>query len=99
MNRNAFDYDQSDVAERYDRARKLDERMLGLWMQTITSRVLPANVASIIDVGCGTGRFTGPLASAYKATVIGVDQSHKMLLTCPPGGHVSSILRDWSTPI
>src|SRR5690242_16995930 len=86
MNRGAFDYDQSDVSQRYDRARKLDGRMLALWMQTITSRVLPANVASIIDIGCGTGRFTEPLSRAYKATVIGVDPSHKMLLACPPGG-------------
>ena len=86
MSADSFDYDQSDVSQRYDRARRLDGRMLGLWMQTITNRISPAGVVRILDVGCGTGRFTEPLARAYEATVVGVDPSHKMLLACPSGG-------------
>jgi SAM-dependent methyltransferase len=32
-----------------------------------------------LDVGCGTGRFTDPLAERFQASVIGIDPSKKML--------------------
>jgi ubiquinone/menaquinone biosynthesis C-methylase UbiE len=75
-----FDYDRSDVSERYRRARGLDERMLGLWMDALTSRVPASSVNRLLDAGCGTGRFATPLARAYCVPVIGLDPSHKMLL-------------------
>ena len=84
-----FDYDRSDVSERYRRARGLDERMLGLWMDALTSRVATSGVKRVLDAGCGTGRFAAPLARTYGAPVIGLDPSHKMLLEAgkSPGVH------------
>jgi ubiquinone/menaquinone biosynthesis C-methylase UbiE len=74
-----FDYDRSDVSGRYRRARGLDERMLALWMETVTSRVPAAGVKRVLDAGCGTGRFAAPLALAYGVATIGLDPSQKML--------------------
>jgi SAM-dependent methyltransferase len=34
---------------------------------------------TILDLGCGTGRFAGALAGRFSATVVGVDPSAKML--------------------
>lgn len=74
-----FDYDRSDVSGRYRLARGLDERMLALWMDALTSRIPATGVRRVLDAGCGTGRFAVPLASAYGAPVIGLDPSQKML--------------------
>ena len=79
MNEPRFDYDRSDVSERYRRARGLDQRMLGLWMDLLTSRVPAAGVKRLLDAGCGTGRFAAPLARAYGVGTIGLDPSQKML--------------------
>ena len=40
----------------------------------------PNEVKSVVDVGCGTGRFTGILAERYpEAQVLGLDSSENML--------------------
>ncbi|HEY2892263.1 MAG TPA: class I SAM-dependent methyltransferase, partial [Dongiaceae bacterium] len=79
MNEPRFDYDRSDVSGRYRRARSLDERILGLWMDTLISRVPACAVKCVLDAGCGTGRFAVPLAGTYGAPTIGLDPSQKML--------------------
>jgi len=36
-------------------------------------------IRRVLDLGCGTGRFTGLLADLYGTAVIGVEPSHGML--------------------
>src|SRR5438128_644639 len=36
-------------------------------------------IRRVVDLGCGTGRFTGLLADLYGTSVVGVEPSHKML--------------------
>lgn len=48
------------------------------WLDEIGAH-LPAGVARILDLGCGTGRFTAPLAARFAARVCGLDLSAKML--------------------
>jgi predicted RNA methylase len=36
---------------------------------------------SVLDLGCGTGRFAEPLAQYFSARIIGIDPSIKMLTT------------------
>ena len=72
-------YDETDIAQKYDSARRMPEGALRLWLDTLV-RYIPANdIRMIVDVGCGTGRFSAGLADAFKADVIGVDPSETML--------------------
>jgi len=77
MNRQ-FDFDRGDIAARYDRGRSLPVETVAQWLDEIGAH-LPAGVARILDLGCGTGRFTAPLAARFAARVCGLDLSAKML--------------------
>jgi ubiquinone/menaquinone biosynthesis C-methylase UbiE len=48
-------------------------------MNVVSSHVESRSVNSILDLGCGTGRFTESLSARFDAEVIGVDPSTKML--------------------
>lgn len=50
-----------------------------LWLDAIAQHIHPADINTIVDVGCGTGRFSVALADKFHAQVIGVDPSHTML--------------------
>ena len=51
-----------------------------MWRQAIASMLPPAlEIRRVVDLGCGTGRFTGLLADLYGTSVVGVEPSHKML--------------------
>lgn len=73
-----MDYDQTSMPETYDRGRKQPDGVLEMWLDRIEAAVA-RKVSSIIDLGCGTGRFTEPLAKRFNAATIGVDPSSKML--------------------
>ena len=74
-----MDYDTTDIAASYDRGRSHGRAHLDLWMNAVSSHVKHELIASILDLGCGTGRFAEALADRFDADVIGVDPSHKML--------------------
>ena len=74
-----MDYDSTDIAVVYDRGRDHGPELLQLWMNTVSSYVEKQKVETILDLGCGTGRFTEALAAHFDAKVIGVDPSTKML--------------------
>jgi ubiquinone/menaquinone biosynthesis C-methylase UbiE len=48
-------------------------------MGVIESSVDGASISTILDLGCGTGRFSEGLASRFGACVVGIDPSEKML--------------------
>ncbi len=73
-----MDYDRTNAHLCYDASRKLSSDVLALWLDRIAQHV-PSRLGSIIDLGCGTGRFSGALADRFSATVYGVDPSHRML--------------------
>jgi ubiquinone/menaquinone biosynthesis C-methylase UbiE len=74
-----MDYDTTDIASTYDRGRSLGAEVLDLWMTTIASYVEANHLNRILDLGCGTGRFSEALARRFDAEVIGIDPSTKML--------------------
>jgi ubiquinone/menaquinone biosynthesis C-methylase UbiE len=74
-----MDYDLTDIPEGYDRGRDHGAAFLRLWMDVIAAQLEGRTVTRILDLGCGTGRFTAPLATAFGVEVIGVDPSKKML--------------------
>ena len=50
-----------------------------LWLDAIARYAPAEEIRTIVDVGCGTGRFSAPLADEFDAQVIGVDPSPAML--------------------
>ena len=74
-----MDYDQTEIPSSYDAARGYDPATLAIWLSHITAHVPTETVSSVLDLGCGTGRFSTALANQYDASVIGVDPSEKML--------------------
>jgi ubiquinone/menaquinone biosynthesis C-methylase UbiE len=74
-----MDYDQTDIPAVYDRGRDHGPEVRDLWMTTIASYLEQSPVARIVDLGCGTGRFTGGLSARFNVAVIGIDPSKKML--------------------
>jgi len=74
-----MDYDATDIASTYDRGRDHGPEFLELWMNVVASHVKDQRVETILDLGCGTGRFTEALAIRFDADVIGIDPSSKML--------------------
>jgi ubiquinone/menaquinone biosynthesis C-methylase UbiE len=74
-----MDYDLTHIPAGYDRGRDHGPEFLGLWMTTIERHLHALNVRRILDLGCGTGRFSEALAIHFGAEVIGIDPSVKML--------------------
>ena len=74
-----MDYDLTDIPAGYDLGREHGPEFLDLWMNNIESHLDDRRITDILDLGCGTGRFSEGLAAKFKATVIGIDPSKKML--------------------
>jgi SAM-dependent methyltransferase len=64
----------------YDAGRGYSPKVLGLWLDAI-ARVAGETrpLLDVLDLGCGTGRFAGPLAEHFAASVVAMDPSEKML--------------------
>ncbi len=74
-----MDYDATEIAATYDRGRDHGPEFLDLWMNVVSAHVKGQRTVRVLDLGCGTGRFTEALATRFDAQVIGVDPSKKML--------------------
>ena len=72
-------FDKTNIHSVYNVSRNLSTETLNLWMDTIASQLNTENINSIIDLGCGTGRFTKALSDKFNCKVTGVDPSVKML--------------------
>jgi ubiquinone/menaquinone biosynthesis C-methylase UbiE len=74
-----MDYDATDIASTYDLGRDHGPEFLNLWMNVVAGHVHDRRIKTILDLGCGTGRFTEALRARFDADVIGLDPSEKML--------------------
>jgi ubiquinone/menaquinone biosynthesis C-methylase UbiE len=74
-----MDYDRSDIPTVYDEARTLTPQGLRLWLDLLSAHIDRGTIPLILDLGCGTGRFSEPLAVHLGARVIAIDPSQKML--------------------
>jgi ubiquinone/menaquinone biosynthesis C-methylase UbiE len=73
-----MNYDQTTIATTYDAARGHTRAVMRQWLDLLAAHV-PFAPKLIVDVGCGTGRFSEPLADRFAAKVIGIDPSERML--------------------
>ena len=74
-----MDYDTTDIPVAYDRGRDHGPEVLHLWMNVVSSYVEKLRINAVLDLGCGTGRFSESLAAHFDAEVVGIDPSKKML--------------------
>lgn len=74
-----MDYDSTDIPKGYDRGRDHGPEVLELWMNFVASCSGNQPLNTILDLACGTGRFSESLAAHFDAEVVGIDPSKKML--------------------
>jgi ubiquinone/menaquinone biosynthesis C-methylase UbiE len=72
--------DYSKIAKVYDDARPLSEKNITMWINLVAEKINREDNISLLDLGCGTGRFTIPFASQLGYTVTGTDASEDMIL-------------------
>ena len=75
----SVDYDQTDIAQYYDRARTLTPEAMTTSLDAMMDVIAPERVRVILDIGCGMGRFAVPLHTRFGARVVGLDPSRHML--------------------
>jgi cyclopropane fatty-acyl-phospholipid synthase-like methyltransferase len=66
-----MDYDKTEIAKTYKQGRDYGPEFLQHWMEVVASHVDTQNVRSVLDLGCGTGRFSEGLATRLDADVVG----------------------------
>ena len=74
-----MDYDATEIPRVYDKGRDHGPQLLDLWMNAVASHIENTSIHTILDLGCGTGRFSEALAARFNSDVIGIDPSKKML--------------------
>ncbi len=74
-----MDYDKGNIPASYDAGRGYSPAMLAMWLDRISRCAPRGGVSTILDLGCGTGRYSGALAEHFDAQVIAIDRSAKML--------------------
>ena len=74
-----MDYDLSGIATTYDVARALTPARRRHWQRLLSTHVDRTAISLVMDLGCGTGRFSEMLAAEFDARVIGLDPSEKMI--------------------
>lgn len=74
-----MDYDTTKMPEAYDAGRGYSPEVLQKWLDLISTHVPVNTVSNILDLGCGTGRYTQALAQHFDAQTVGIDPSEKML--------------------
>jgi ubiquinone/menaquinone biosynthesis C-methylase UbiE len=74
-----MDYDKSDIATTYDEARALTPEGLRQWQRLLSTHFDRSAISLVVDIGCGTGRFSELLESHFAGAVIGIDPSQKMV--------------------
>ncbi len=71
--------DYSEIAEVYDQARPGDSPHLEWWFKKLAEVGQLGPGRRLVDLGCGTGRWTIPLAERTDCEAVGLDNSAEML--------------------
>lgn len=71
--------DYRRIASFYDRGRTISDQNIDLWLDLIKEFSQVSSGATALDLGCGTGRFTIPMAMRLGFNVTGADSSEEML--------------------
>ena len=74
-----MDYDASNIAASYDAGRVMMPQALRQWHELLAAYIDASGVSLVVDLGCGTGRFSELLAAHFAAKVVAIEPSQKML--------------------
>ena len=74
-----MNYDRTEIPAAYDKARALAPKTRRLWQDLLSVHVDRTRISLVVDLGCGTGRFSELLAAHFGVQVVGIDPYHKML--------------------
>lgn len=78
-------WETPEIARAYAELRsELAGRERVTWTAAFREAAPPPPLGRLLDVGCGTGRFTALLHDVFGGAVVGVDASHAMLGQRPP---------------
>jgi ubiquinone/menaquinone biosynthesis C-methylase UbiE len=80
----SINYDGA-IASNYAAARSLSDETASVWTAVVEPFIKPAHPATILDLGCGTGRFSALFAERFDARVIGLDPAVAMLRAAAQG--------------
>jgi ubiquinone/menaquinone biosynthesis C-methylase UbiE len=87
----SFDYRRSDIHQDYDAGRSIEPEARTLWVDDLRSRVGQPEPCRVLDLGCGTGRFTDLIKEAFpRAFVIGADPARGMLDEARPKARLAA---------
>jgi ubiquinone/menaquinone biosynthesis C-methylase UbiE len=75
----AWSYDGSGVHEIYDTARRLSTEARELFSLAIAEHLGPGPIGRVLDLGCGTGRFSRLLRDVLSTSVCALDASADMI--------------------
>ncbi len=86
MKRVPLEYGHSDVHLRYDAGRTTSPEATRALIQALR-RHAPRSMALVVDLGCGTGRFSHALYEAFHAPVLAVDPAANMIAMARAKAH------------
>jgi ubiquinone/menaquinone biosynthesis C-methylase UbiE len=73
-----IDYD-GRLHSGYARGRALPDETMETWMAAFARHAGPLRPATVLDLGSGTGRFSGALADSFGGPVFGIEPSEKLI--------------------
>jgi SAM-dependent methyltransferase len=73
-----MEYDRTAMPANYDAGRGYRPAVMAAWLETI-ARWVPKGMDVVLDLGCGTGRYSGALSTRFASPVVAIDPSEKML--------------------
>src|SRR5574340_731739 len=75
-----MDFDALNVAKVYNQARRMPPQALRIWQRAILKYLPKTDIASLLDLGCGSGRFEPFLRQMFpKAKIFGIEPAKDML--------------------
>lgn len=86
-----MDYDVTAMPAVYDAGRGYTPELMQYWLDRIAAALGRKQFDTILDIGCRTGRFSGPLSDYFDARVIGVEPSEKMLAEARSKGETNTV--------
>ena len=79
-------YTETAAAQRYDSARSLPSETKSVWLEAVRSAIPDGAIKRVLDLGCGTGRFTSALSETFGCPAVGIEPSRAMLDVASAGG-------------